>query len=104
MFVKSSLKEVFTPKASGQIRTSYIYIWYLYVKQVEFRGGGGGSGARHPPPTTTSNFDKKNFWVQKVKKFAMSKKSSWEFRGGGGGVWCQTPPTTTTSNFDKKIV
>ena len=61
MFVKSSLKEVFTPKASGQIRTSYFYILYLYVKQVEFRGGGGGVWHQTPPTTTTSNFDKKSF-------------------------------------------
>ena len=50
MFVKSSLKEVFTPKASGQIRTSYFYILYLYVKQVEFRGGGGGGGLAPDTP------------------------------------------------------
>ena len=38
-------------------------------KKLKFRGGdgGGGSGVRHPPTTTTSNFDKKNFQVQKVK-------------------------------------
>ena len=50
MFVKSSLKEQFTPKASEQMKTSYIYKLYLYVKPFKFRGGGGGVWCQTPPP------------------------------------------------------